>query len=214
MTWQPDYVTVSDLKAELRITNTDDDAQVARWVTSASRAVDKFCHRQFGQVDELEERYYGVQWQPSSTTLGQPRGLIVGAGFFGRTAGGHWIAVIDDVQDTTGVAVQDDDGHAITGWKLLPRNNAATGKPYTEIQFGAGFPGHEVAITALWGWTSVPIPVQQAVLQQGNRIGWRRGSPSGVAGSPADGSELRLLAKLDPDVEVMLSGYRRETWFS
>ena len=34
----------------------------------------------------------------------------------------------------------------------------------------------------------------------------RRNSPYGIAGSPEMGSELRLLAKLDPDVAVMLAG--------
>jgi hypothetical protein len=39
----------------------------------------------------------------------------------------------------------------------------------------------------------------------------RRDSPYGVAGTGGDGNPLRLMAKVDPDVEVALRPYRR-TW--
>ena len=37
----------------------------------------------------------------------------------------------------------------------------------------------------------------------------RKGSPYGIAGSPDLGSELRLLAKLDADVAVLLRSFVR-----
>lgn len=50
----------------------------------------------------------------------------------------------------------------------------------------------------------VPGPVELACLIQASRWFKRKDAPFGIAGSPELGSELRLLSKLDPDVEVLL----------
>jgi hypothetical protein len=67
-----------------------------------------------------------------------------------------------------------------------------------------------VQVTATWGWTAVPATIKKATLLQASRFYKRRDAPFGVAGSPDMGSEMRLLAKVDPDVEVMLGDYRRK----
>jgi hypothetical protein len=51
--------------------------------------------------------------------------------------------------------------------------------------------------------------VHTATLLQGGRLYTRRSALFGIAGSPESGSEMRLLSKVDPDVAVMLRGYRR-----
>lgn len=56
--------------------------------------------------------------------------------------------------------------------------------------------------------STVPAGVNTATLIQAARFFKRRDSPYGVAGSPEMGSELRLQAKLDPDVYVMIKPYR------
>jgi len=48
-----------------------------------------------------------------------------------------------------------------------------------------------------------------ATVLQANRLLKRRHAPFGVAGSPELGSELRLLARVDPDVAVSLRGLGR-----
>jgi hypothetical protein len=53
----------------------------------------------------------------------------------------------------------------------------------------------------------VPAPVTAGALLQSCRIHARRQSPYGVAGSP-EGGIVRLLSRLDPDVELMLRPYR------
>jgi hypothetical protein len=53
----------------------------------------------------------------------------------------------------------------------------------------------------------VPASVKLAALLQATRLFKRKEAPFGVAGSLELGSELRLLAKLDPDVEMLLGGY-------
>jgi hypothetical protein len=95
---------------------------------------------------------------------------------------------------------------------LLDRNAVMVGKAYTQLKITTSTSAAELAITALWGWSAVPVPVKDATLLQGQRFAARRDAPFGVAGSPTDGSEVRLLARVDPDVEVMLGDYRRESW--
>ena len=68
------------------------------------------------------------------------------------------------------------------------------------------------AVDLACGTTSVqfdPVPssVKLAVLLQASRWVKRREAPFGIAGSPEMGNELRLLAKLDPDVMVLLAGH-------
>ena len=64
-------------------------------------------------------------------------------------------------------------------------------------------------VTGLWGWASVPTAVEQACLIQATRLFKRKGAAFGVAGSPELGNELRLLSRLDPDVEVTLGKFVR-----
>lgn len=192
MTWAPDYVTSAELKAELRISDTNDDTQVARWVTAASRAVDNWCHRQFGQVAAPEARVY--------RTTAWDRHISA------------YVLHVDDFYTTTGLVVTDPNSAAVAAadYELLPDNALLKGKVYEQILVqSAG----KFTITAAWGWSAVPTSIKVATLLQATRFAARRDSPYGVAGSPAEGSEMRLLAKVDPDVEVAIGKkYRRERW--
>jgi hypothetical protein len=199
MPWAPDYITGDDLAAELRIEDDIDDAQLARWATSASRAVDDHCKRQFGQVAAPEARLYTPRYSRSR---------------------GMWLVSIDDTMVTpTEVAVEQYAAGVfvvVTGSVLRPFNAVVKDRPWTELALpdtaavGSVF-GREgsVRVTSQWGWTTVPTPVKEACLLQATRLFKRRGAPFGIAGSPTDGSEMRLLAKVDPDVAVALSPYIR-----
>lgn len=48
----------------------------------------------------------------------------------------------------------------------------------------------------------IPAGIKYACLIQASRLVKRKDAPFGVAGSPAMGSEMRLLDRLDPDVVV------------
>lgn len=203
MAWAPSYVEVNDLAAYVRITDDDDDAQLAPAIAASSRAIDRLCRRQFGLVSTPEVRYYTPCW---SRRLGV------------------WVVPIDDLMSTTGLVVKLDtagDGTYATTitsgtYQLRPRNAAAEGRPWEQIAIldtAAGTPtgvDGEAQVTAPWGWTAFPTTVVQACLLQSSRFFARRGAPFGIAGSPDTGSELRLLAKVDPDVAVMLEDYRKK----
>lgn len=201
MAWAPDYCTATELKAFLRISDAVDDAVVAWAITAASRAVDHACNRQFGLVAAPEDRYYAPRWSPVRRT---------------------WSIDIDDLMTATGLVVGVDldadltYSHAITDFVKAPQNAAPQSRPWTRLVVRSASTVQptdplieQVKVTARWGWTTVPAPVVQATLLQASRLVARRDSPFGVAGSPDAGTELRLLAKLDPDVEVTLRPYRR-----
>jgi hypothetical protein len=195
MTWAPDYVTKDDLKAYLRIDSGDtvDDVQLPLAVTSSSRAVDLTTHRQFGQVSAPEARLYTPRWNSSRC---------------------RWVIEIDDLMDATGFTLNIAAG-AITQYQLEPLNAAQRGRPWTRVVISKdstikpkGEVGEATSV-GKWGWLAIPGTVKEATLIQGARFNKRRDAPFGIAGSPDSGSELRLLAKVDPDVAVMLASYIR-----
>jgi hypothetical protein len=112
-------------------------------------------------------------------------------------------ASVHDIGTTAGLVLPE-------GATLRPRGRPDDEDPATFVIMPG--PSTAVAVTARWGWPSVPFPVEQAALQQAVRLFARRSSPFGVAGSPELGSELRLLSRLDPDVEMLLGPYRRR-WY-
>ena len=201
MALRPDYVTSDELKAHLRITDTADDAAVARAITAASRAIDKSTNRQFGLDVDPAPRYYSyagvrIECLPAF----EIDDLSTGGAFS-----------LDVAQDgLTYVSLT-----AGTDYNLWPWNAPADGKPYTHLvftalasQYPAGY-SRELFAVAQWGWTTVPEIVKEACLIQAGRFFVRRDSQYGIAGSPETGTELRLLERLDPDVALMLSAVRR-----
>lgn len=202
MAWQPDYATVAELAAVTRISDDLDDIQIALAISAASRLIDGpgGAGRQFGQVDAPEARFYTGAWDKD-----------------------RWVIEIDDLMTVTGLALAVDlygrseftesVDTVYTGFR--PANAAAKGRPWTRLTVIPTSPVQMsnlvdgVKITARWGWTSVPPTIKQATLLQASRLLARRDAPFGVAGSPESGTEMRLLARLDPDVAVAISPYRR-----
>lgn len=196
MTWAPDYVTLVELKDYIGVEDNVDDARVALWLTTVSRNVDDHCGRQFGQT-AAEDRYYTP--------------------FYDRHQRA-WFANIDDIQNVTGLAVEDENGDAVAahtstvdGYTLLPRNAAARGVPYETLKLDTS-PGAEITVNALYGWNAVPSAVKVGVFLQGKRLAKRKDSPFGISGSPQEQGEIRLLAQLDPDFRTSLKPLVRSWW--
>lgn len=188
MPWAPDYTDTTTLAAHLRIPDQLDAVDLASSIAAASRAIDQACNRQFGQVDVVELRYYPARWDRVRS---------------------QYLVVLDDLPTITGLVVEQA-GTAVTGYELGPRNALVKGQVYTELWVDS-LPDStsDVEVTASWGWSAVPDAVVAACKMQASRLFARRDAPFGVAGSPDVGSEMRLLAKIDPDVEVTLRGFRR-----
>lgn len=186
MAWAPSYLDTEDddVAEYLSIDDTDDDAWITLAISASSRAIDRHCRRQFGHTDAYEEREYSVRWDRRRCV---------------------YVADIDDLADITGLTLN---GVAIAAPALLPANALQRGRVYERLIVDDAGPFVTIGADA-WGWGDFPDTVVQAALLQTNRLLSRRHSPYGVAGSPSDGSEMRLLAKLDPDVSLTLQAYRR-----
>jgi hypothetical protein len=197
MVWQPDYATLAQVKGYLGITDTADDVELATAISAASRAIDRACGRQFGSVAAPEARAY-------EATFNRHRPIP------------SWQVQIDDLGSVAGLAVSIG-GVAITapGFTLYPLNALQRGRPYETLvltQLAEARPTESIPrvdITAAWGWLTIPNTIINACKLQTGRFDARKRSLFGVAGSPNDGSEIRLLAKVDPDVDVMLTEYIR-----
>lgn len=196
MTWKPDYIAAADLRDYLRVTDTVDDVVLASWATTSSRAVDRATNRQFGQLAAPAARVYRRAPVYDPTT-------------------GLFVLEIDDLMDATGLTINGTAYASYAGAVLLPDNAPADGLPWTRLGLTAwptlSTPGAPIlnTLVARWGWSAVPAQVPIACKLQGARWNFRRDAPAGVAGSPDQGSEIRLLAKLDPDVATTLAGLVR-----
>lgn len=191
MAWAPDYVTGDQLKNYLKIQNDDSNSFLANWATAVSRNVDDFCGRQFGQVATVEERSYKPKWDRHECKT---------------------YLEIDDLQDITGFELHDANGDEISDYDFEPTNAIKKGKVYERLLLPTYYTLNLVA-TGKWGWNAVPASIPTSTYIQAARINARRSSPFGIAGSPEDGSELRLLAQLDPDFKTTLKPYVRK-WYA
>ena len=209
MPWAPSYASTDELREFVRIDDDADDTVIEDALAGASRAIDYACDprpgrmRQFGKVDEVEDRYYTARL----------RG-------YGVPVRGQWVCDVDDIVSVVGLIVACDSGTGsyveVAGTLLLPRNAAAEGRPFELVSFaGSLLPlpppwAEAVRVTAWWGWPEVPQAIHEAAMLQASRLLSRRDAPFGVAGSPETGTEVRLLARLDPDVEILVKPYVRK----
>lgn len=196
MAWAPSYITGDELKEFIRVESGDtvDDALCELYAAAASRSIDAHCNRQFGLV-AAPVAYVARAWADR--------------------ARGVWVADVPDLMTTVGFTVEVADGTVAT-YALEPGDAALRGRPWTRVvidpataEYVPAADDVRVTATGRWGWTAVPEAVTLAARLQGSRFSVRRDSPFGVAGSPTDGTELRLLSKLDPDVAVALRGLVR-----
>ncbi len=200
MAWKPDYTTTALLKAQLRITDTADDTALAAAVTAASRAIDYECDRQFGSASQT--RYYS----PDCQLLLDGRPAIAVDDFMAA------MTVATDLADDGLFATSLVSGTDYDAW---PYNASADGLPWTHLVMKATsstylpWTNRSVKVTGTFGWTAVPAVVGAAAVIQAARFFVRRDSAFGVVGSPELGSEVRLLARLDPDVALMLTSVKR-----
>jgi len=182
------YPTLSDYKLFKSVTSDVDNARMTRDLAAAISTVEDHCLRTFLALGAGTLYYGGVYDRPYR----------------------RWLVVVDDFTGDATVTVA---GAEVTHTKL-PLNAASDGVPFTVIELGQGVTltgaRGEVTVEAdTWGWPSVPDAVAEAIMFQASRFSFRKDSPMGIAGSPEQGSELRLLSRVDPDVAVALKRFRR-----
>lgn len=192
------YCTLAELKSALAIDTGDtvDDAALELAIESSSRMIDDYCDRFFyqdGTSQSPVSRYY------SPTDM--------------------YYVQIDDIITITQIATDEnlqfswDTVWTTTDFMVEPINNPRKGWPYNKLLavgayiFTAGLP-QSLRVSGIWGWSAIPKEIKTACLIQSSRMFLRRQSPFGIAGSPELGT-VRLLAKLDADVEALIKPLRR-----
>jgi len=177
-------------------TPSEQDTQVMEMVVEGvSRAIEAWCGRRFyAVVDEV--RYYTAEFSDE---------LFID----------DCLAVKELKTDEDGDRVYEVTW-ASSDFDLLPENAALEKTPYTLLATAPdgkyAFPvgvRRGVKVIGTFGYAEVtPGQVREAALIQCARIFKRRDTPFGVAGN-ADLGELRVIPKLDQDVEWMLTPLKR-----
>ncbi len=185
------YVNFATFKAQLRIDDVLDDGVLELALAAAEDQIDQHCRR----GADGSARPFTLDAEPSARVY--------------RTSGRRHLDV-DDVVQVDEVAVRSgSDWLPVDVDDLEPLNAEADGRPYTSLTLAQPTVGR-VRVTGVFGWPDVPDVVRQASLLQASRLAQRRNAAFGIATVPGlEGGGMRLLSKLDADVELLLKNVRR-----
>lgn len=198
------YATVAQLREHMADPGSKLDAELLeRALNATSRSIDKFCGRRFWQDAAVVAREY----RPRDET----------------------VVFLDDISTETGLVVATDttgDGSFTTTWlstdyQLEPRNAdvvaaGSSGDAFAWWQITAidneTFPVHDhratLRVTAKFGWSAVPVEVEDACLMKAAKLFRRKDSPDGIRGFSEFGP-VRISRFEDPDVADLLENYMR-----
>lgn len=222
------YASVSQLRAEMNLSSTSDDATLQRLLDAATRTINRFCNRPrgFDADAAASARYYSGSGGPYQN--------------------------IDECVEVTEVAVKDspsDDEDSYTSWTVGtvgtttdadvfpasgdPEQPDYSDTPYDLLVVGAngsyssftsgsftsrrGFrPSSDVRrgvptveVTARWGFSDdTPADILEACIMQSARWYKRLQSAMADATASADFGQLLFRQSLDPDIKLILEGGR------
>ena len=203
-----DYCTIEDVKANLKITGTQDDQAIQVAVSAASRLIDHECQRYFYQDDEQDTRQFIAE------------DLLT--------------CEVDDFDPTQTIVLQTDPAGTRTwdqtwstlDYQLEPLNGIYYGMawPATKIRairslFFPLWGGATIAVrntqalvqlTATFGWPQVPDAVFQAAVIQASAISQASKNPIGASAFGESGI-VRVKNTLHPTAQLLLDPYRKET---
>jgi hypothetical protein len=200
------YCTLADVKAALRISDSNDDTRLTGAIDSACRLIETECNRYFYQDPTVSARRY-VSNDP-------------------------WLVEVDDISTSAGLIVQSDyagDGTFGTTWdpldfQLEPVNGMMMGQPgwpttkirairslYFPVWGGISYPKPYtqalVEVTARWGWAAVPTPIHDAAVIQA--IAHFKAADVPFGATPfAEVGVVRLRQALHPTAAMLIAPYR------
>ena len=194
-TTSQDYITSDNLKADMSMSgNTFADASIANSITAASRMIDHICSRFFYQDSATTTRTY----TPTR---------------YDRLSIHDLVTLTSFATDLDGSFAYAQPWTVNRDFLLNPVNAPLTSWPYTEVtvlpvtaQYALD-PTiiNSVQITGIFGWPSVPLPVQEATTILASQLVKRkREAPFGIMSY--DGMAMRL-GQLDTQVKSLLGPY-------
>ena len=191
-----DYITRAELKAYMNLEGTSEDALVDAAISSASREIERHCHRQFNDAEAVSARVYKAR-----------RCDEIAVDDFWTTTG--FKLEIDQNGDGTWTEV------ASTEYQLTPLNRIRDGVEWVywkiEMVGSTSLPVRKrasVRVTAQWGWESLPVDVKQAVKMLASDTFQVKDARMGVAGSDQFGTIVRV--RSNSLVEAKLKHFVRE----
>jgi hypothetical protein len=201
------YCTVGEVRGHLGDTSTSpklDTTLLQRAVTATARAIDRYCS---GGIPGSRRFWRDPAPVPHTFWTDDPAR-----------------AWVDDISTTTGLLVktdEDGDGTFETTWtigtdfQLEPLNAELAGVPFAWWEIVAigqrRFPLYPqragLQATTRWGWSGIPIDVNQAAILKAAKLFKRTESPDGFASGFADFGAVRISRYEDPDVAMLLEPY-------
>jgi hypothetical protein len=196
------YLTATQLKARLGISDDNDNARLQAAVMAASRGIDKCCHRQFNDAGSVSARLFRpgspdrAEADDFSTTSGL---IIVTDTALDQTFSQTWTSRDYELNPLNGIV----DGEP--GWPYW--GIRAIGTQWFPIPRGWPAPTATLRVTAQWGWAAVPAAITEACYLIASEIFKLRDAPFGVAGF-ADYGAVRVRA--NPIAYSMIAPYTRD----
>lgn len=212
------YASLSDFKHYVNAigADTSDDTVMVMALDASARAIDRAANRTFVAASSTPTARVFTPVRAHGRGV---QGWVYLPSYTPTRYDGRYILPVDDLPSTASPTVMfDSTGNGdfdipCATFRLGPLNASARGLPYTQLIFDIGtavpFTENSVEVTDTWGWDATPATIANANLLQAARFLKRREAAFGIAGSPDMGNQMRLLAKLDPDVAVMVNTYRK-----
>ena len=195
------YCTRTQLQEHFGDTITALDVDLLdRAISSSSRAIDRFCGRRFWLDAAVAVRTYKPDSLSSAYVddIGTSTGLIVKTGTDGTTFPMTW-ASTDFILEPRNAGIvgagSTADAHAF--WEIV----AIAGRTFSLHPYRP-----TLQVTAKFGWSAVPVDVEEACLLKAASLFKRKDAPFAVAGFGEFG--VVRIGRNDPDVMELLSGYK------
>lgn len=186
------YCTLAEVKAALRISDSNDDTLLENAIEGASRRIDGYTGRFFYQRTATISLYakdiYTLLLQDDLYQITTLKTDNDGNGTFETT----WTVNTDYLLLPTNVSLQT---------RPYNRINAVGGKTFP-IMIQPQLPG--VQVNGIWGWDAIPYDVREGCVLLAMRGFARYNAALGIVGFADMAVQVR---SIDPDVRDMLSPY-------
>lgn len=202
MTITNGYATLAQIKNRLDMTDTvpTRDEMLEEAIESASREIDKYCHRRFYlDADASTRVYYTTKSERAEVDdFYTTTGLIIKTDTAGNgTYATNWSASDYELQPLNGVV----DGES--GWPFW-KLKAVGGQSFITDTYRRPA---QLQVTAKWGWAAIPDPVYQACLIMGVANFKLKDAAFGTIGI---GEVGMVTVRQVPAAEAKLKKYRRD----
>lgn len=197
----PMYVTLTEFKKIMRITDDVDDDDMTSKLVSAQQQVERDTGRRFWQDVQASPRIY----MPRHELLLGVHDIATTTGLTVEVGSGNTWSMVDP--NAYEFLSGDDLQPTVEGWPVeyIRRTYGAWWVGYQRARYYGLGRSQRVRVTAIWGWPSIPEGIKNATLLKAARLVRRKDSPEGIRGF-SDFGVVRVL-RYDPDYDNLIGPY-------